>query len=50
MDENEFDFCMICECVVDEGNEHDFERHGSNREYAKELEWWKKSLRGVNKN
>lgn len=46
MNEELKDFCLTCGREIPEGNEHDWEAHGSNKEYAEELAAWKRRLRG----
>jgi hypothetical protein len=41
----EIDFCEICQRVVPEGTEHDWQAHGSTQQYADELVAWKQALR-----
>jgi hypothetical protein len=39
------DFCKTCGRVVPEGNEHDWQAHGSTAEYAEELRLWKARIK-----
>jgi len=43
--EDERDFCEVCQRAVSEGTEHDWQAHGSTKEYADELVAWKQALR-----
>lgn len=38
------DFCTVCNCVVVEGGEHQWWKHGSTQEMAVELREWKRKL------
>ena len=43
--EDDRDYCEVCERIVPEGTEHDWQAHGSTKEYADELSEWKRSLK-----
>jgi hypothetical protein len=37
----DIDWCRICQRVIAEGQEHNFQAHGSNEQSAEELKAWK---------
>jgi len=41
---NSIDWCVTCQRVVPEGEEHDYIAHGSTRERAEEMLAWKRSF------
>lgn len=44
IEQDDFDWCEICNADIKEGGRHDYQAHGSTKESADELAAWKKRL------